>query len=158
MFCPVCRVEHREGFTRCMECNVNLVKTLPPEPEPEYENLVPVFEGDSDSAAVARATVEGSGIESWTQDEEVHGLFPSMGLTEILVREEDEKPALTALEIPEHKKHQSNSRHSLDTSGADKRFASEDQVENSRKKRSKQNETSAKSHQDNCSRRQGKRV
>jgi hypothetical protein len=31
MFCPVCRYEFRRGFTRCNECGVELVDTLPPE-------------------------------------------------------------------------------------------------------------------------------
>ena len=57
-----------------------------------------VFEGDSGSAAVARAALEGAGIESWIKDEEVHGVFPSLGSTEILVCEEDEQSALKALE------------------------------------------------------------
>ena len=28
MFCPVCKGEFREGFTRCQQCNVNLVDDL----------------------------------------------------------------------------------------------------------------------------------
>ena len=30
MFCPNCRAEYREGFTRCSDCNVELVNVLPP--------------------------------------------------------------------------------------------------------------------------------
>lgn len=101
MWCPVCRAEYRQGFTRCLKCDVDLVDALPPNPMPGYENLAAVFEGDSDSAAVACAAVEGAGIESWMQDEEVHGLFPSLGLSKVLVREEDEKRALKVLETPE---------------------------------------------------------
>jgi hypothetical protein len=89
MYCPLCRAE------------LKLVQRLTPEHEPEYEDLVTVFEGDSSGAAVARATVESAGIESWVKDEEVHGLFPNMGSTEILVCSEDAKPALKALETPE---------------------------------------------------------
>lgn len=29
MFCPVCKSEYREGFTRCNDCNVALVASLP---------------------------------------------------------------------------------------------------------------------------------
>jgi hypothetical protein len=36
MFCPKCRAEYREGFKVCSDCNVDLVDTLPPEPEPEF--------------------------------------------------------------------------------------------------------------------------
>ena len=98
MYCPRCRVEYREGFTQCSDCDVKLVNDLPPELAPEYENLVMVFVGDSNSAAAARARVEGAGIESWIKGEEVHGVFPSLGPTEILVCAEDEKAALAALE------------------------------------------------------------
>lgn len=69
---------------------------------PEYENLVTVFEGDANSAAVARATVESAGIKSWMKDEAVHGLFPGLGSTEILVRAEDQQRAMHALETPTH--------------------------------------------------------
>jgi hypothetical protein len=34
MFCPVCRDEFREGFSRCPDCDVSLVVRLS-EPEPE---------------------------------------------------------------------------------------------------------------------------
>ena len=38
MFCPVCKAEYREGFTRCADCDVALVRDLPQDalvaPEP----------------------------------------------------------------------------------------------------------------------------
>ena len=33
MFCPECKAEYRRGFTRCSDCDVALVETLPDEPE-----------------------------------------------------------------------------------------------------------------------------
>lgn len=42
MFCPQCRVEYRLGFTRCSDCDVDLVYELPKEEsgdeEPEHKN------------------------------------------------------------------------------------------------------------------------
>ncbi len=32
MFCPKCRYEYREGFSKCADCGVALVPELPPEP------------------------------------------------------------------------------------------------------------------------------
>ena len=32
MFCPLCKAEYRPGFTRCSDCDVDLVETLPLEP------------------------------------------------------------------------------------------------------------------------------
>ena len=34
MFCPQCRVEYRPGFTRCTDCDVDLVTVLPPAEQP----------------------------------------------------------------------------------------------------------------------------
>ena len=31
MFCPVCKVEYRSGFSRCADCDVDLVKEIPTE-------------------------------------------------------------------------------------------------------------------------------
>lgn len=33
MFCPSCRGEFRAGFTRCRDCDVDLVEELPAEVE-----------------------------------------------------------------------------------------------------------------------------
>lgn len=35
MWCPECKNEYREGITRCVDCNVDLVEVLPEEPEEE---------------------------------------------------------------------------------------------------------------------------
>ena len=32
MFCPVCKVEYRSGFSRCADCDAELVEALPTEP------------------------------------------------------------------------------------------------------------------------------
>ena len=62
--------------------------------------MVTVFEGDANSAVVARAAVENAGVPSWIKDEEVLGLFPGLASTEVLVCAEDEKSALKALKTP----------------------------------------------------------
>lgn len=162
MYCPKCRMEYREGFTQCSDCDVKLVDDLPPPRAPEYENMVTVFEGDSSSAAVARATVEGVGIESWVKDEEVHGLFPSLGSTEILVCEEDEQSAVKALETPDHcaraphSSGHSTARQPRSTPSADNRFGA--QRKESSSTRGKQSGTSEKGRHIKDLRRQGKRV
>jgi hypothetical protein len=40
MFCPVCKAEYRQGFTRCADCDVDLVYELP------AAAIVPVEPGD----------------------------------------------------------------------------------------------------------------
>ena len=33
MFCPKCKAEYRDGFSRCADCDIDLVTELTPEPE-----------------------------------------------------------------------------------------------------------------------------
>jgi hypothetical protein len=42
MICPECGCEYREGFTRCSDCDIDLVEPLAEEPEMQ---LVRVYEG-----------------------------------------------------------------------------------------------------------------
>lgn len=45
MFCPVCKAEYRQGFTRCADCDVELVWELPAEAIVRHVTAEP---GDSD--------------------------------------------------------------------------------------------------------------
>ena len=38
MFCPKCRGEFREGFVRCIKCDVDLVETLPEDKTESIKN------------------------------------------------------------------------------------------------------------------------
>jgi len=66
-FCPKCRAEYREGFSRCSDCEVDLVDELPPEEEEmvdeEPSDLVQlhVFAGDLYGEMVKEA-LENEGI------------------------------------------------------------------------------------------------
>ncbi len=77
MFCPDCRGEYREGFTRCELCGVDLVKALPPVDEASKEDLVPVFQStDGLLVAATRSALESQGIPVVVQGEEAF-LLPS---------------------------------------------------------------------------------
>ena len=41
MFCPQCKAEYRAGFTKCSDCDVDLVKELPVDPQPISETEHP---------------------------------------------------------------------------------------------------------------------
>lgn len=55
MFCPECKAEYRAGFTRCADCDVDLVANLP-EAKPvnsDLSNLQEVWAGDDQQSCVA---------------------------------------------------------------------------------------------------------
>lgn len=58
MFCPTCKSQYREGFTRCADCDVPLVNVLENLPESlEHAALVRVWEGSDahENSEVRRA-------------------------------------------------------------------------------------------------------
>ena len=78
MFCPQCRLEYREGFTRCSDCDVPLVESLPPEEagDPASLDLVTVFEtGEPTLLAMAHSLLDEEGIPYLTQGEGLQDLF-----------------------------------------------------------------------------------
>lgn len=46
MYCPSCRGEYREGFSRCQDCDVALVESLPAEPPATLEEIPDDLEED----------------------------------------------------------------------------------------------------------------
>ena len=95
MFCPKCRSEFEAGFTRCEECETDLVESLPSDEE-EYTELVTVFEGDAEAAAVVRGKLESMGIVAWIEGEATRGVFPSLPPAAVQVRAEDAEAACQA--------------------------------------------------------------
>ncbi len=77
MFCPDCRGEYREGFTRCELCGVDLVEALPPVDETSEEDLMPAFQStDGLLVAATRSALASPGIPVVVQGEEAQGLLP----------------------------------------------------------------------------------
>lgn len=79
MFCPKCRSEYRDGFTRCENCDVALVAKLGPpaeEGDPSHRELVTVFEtGDPGLLALAHSILDEAEIPYLTLGEGVQDLF-----------------------------------------------------------------------------------
>jgi hypothetical protein len=65
MFCPQCKAEYRDGFSRCTDCDIDLVAKLPidpPEPEPiaadEHLRIVYTTHEQNDCVAFCRRLME----------------------------------------------------------------------------------------------------
>src|ERR1017187_6763951 len=76
VFCPVCRDEYREGFTRCSDCDVALVEALPSISETVPIETATVLEtGDQSLIVVARSVLESAGIPCVARNERLQNLF-----------------------------------------------------------------------------------
>jgi hypothetical protein len=105
MICPQCKSEYRAGFTRCSDCNVDLVDQLPTEvARPIDHHRLDLVLADSYSnqveADVARTALEGSGIETFTSGDDLGGEAPYIAFNrgiEIFVRRDDVEAAKAVL-------------------------------------------------------------
>jgi hypothetical protein len=81
MFCPECRTEYREGYTRCAECDVDLVAELPPEEQGMADmELEQVFETtDPTLLPVVKSVLESADIPYLLEGEEAFGMLPLGG-------------------------------------------------------------------------------
>jgi hypothetical protein len=95
MFCPKCRGEYREGFTRCAECDVPLTAELPPEPPgdgggEETTTLVEVFSTFNEAdIALIKSILDGEEIIYDFQGEFFHQMGISVTPVRLLVSEDE---------------------------------------------------------------------
>jgi membrane protease YdiL (CAAX protease family) len=77
MFCPNCGSEYRPGFSRCVDCEVDLVDEIPPPSEPEEPITLATVYATGDRALLARATalLDDAGIPYLTRGESPHDLL-----------------------------------------------------------------------------------
>lgn len=112
-FCPKCRAEYREGFTRCATCGVDLVDSLEDVPEPitednavEYlrgKELAVLVRGDLDSCREVCNALLQEQVPAIIApyDENVPSARLAM-LLDVLVAEEDVERAVTLLQADWH--------------------------------------------------------
>jgi hypothetical protein len=75
MICPTCGSEYRDEYTRCRECDVDLIEPPPPIVEPEIA-LVKVYEmGNAAIIALLESLPDSAGIEYMTKGEWIQDLF-----------------------------------------------------------------------------------
>jgi hypothetical protein len=94
VFCPVCKAEYREGFTRCTECSVALITALPADqPAAGMSDLALAWRGTDPTAfSAALAALQGAAIPSYQvsdHDQFVWGLAIPRPQYRILVRKTD---------------------------------------------------------------------
>jgi len=110
MFCPNCDSEYRPGFTRCPECNVDLLeRPARQETSPQLApDLKVIFaSGDASAIAVAKSLLISEQIQFMVRGEEVQdlfgvGRFPTgssvvAGPIQLVVRPQDVGDATTLL-------------------------------------------------------------
>jgi hypothetical protein len=111
VICPNCGTEYRDGFTRCADCDVDLVEPPPPPEPPPQIDLVQVFEsGNPALIPVIESILEDAGIDYMTKSEPIQhmfgwGTFGSnlnyvIGPVQFLVRAEDADAARELLTQP----------------------------------------------------------
>ena len=119
MFCPSCRVEFREGFDTCSDCQVGLVEELEPEPQPRYQpaaRLVTVWETyDPLALSFAKSVLESADIPFASPNENFTRLFghtspllgvsPALGGFTLQVREDDAEAARKLLAEVEQRRY-----------------------------------------------------
>src|SRR5690242_11677616 len=92
MFCPRCKAEYRIGFTRCSDCDMDLVDHLPVEP-PHNSALVVIRTYPSVLAAdLAKNALGAAGIEAVLRSEggiRRNYLGPDLQGVDLVVRVED---------------------------------------------------------------------
>ena len=105
MFCPKCKAEYREGFSRCADCDIDLVPELSPEPETspgpktsvEYIDFVKIITYSSrHEAELAKGFLSVNGINAVVFGDDYGGIQPALSFStgvQLLVKEEDAEKA-----------------------------------------------------------------
>ena len=90
MFCPRCKAEYREGFSRCAECDVELVDNLPADAVEDdvFYVAVATAQGPREEGQIT-SFLEGHGIPAQVRGEGVRKVYGftlnGLGASQILV-------------------------------------------------------------------------
>ncbi len=92
MFCPSCRTEYRDGFTKCSDCGVALVRSLPSDHPTEDSDATVDSEGrellwggrSSELYGAVRKALDAAGIQH-TDVEKDFGILPTFAQTALLI-------------------------------------------------------------------------
>ena len=104
MICPTCNSEYREGFTRCSDCDVDLVEAIAGEPDVELVRvysgsnpaIVPLIESLLDDAEIAFMK-KFDGVQDFFAAGRLLGMNQIVGPVEFWVRADDADQARALL-------------------------------------------------------------
>jgi Putative prokaryotic signal transducing protein len=110
MFCPRCKAEYRAGFSKCSDCDIELVEQLPANPphtrrkaEADHPELVVIRTYPTTiDAELAKSALESVGIESMLRSDSKGSQSPGLAFArgvELLVRADDVEAADDILNV-----------------------------------------------------------
>ncbi len=86
MYCPDCGYEYREGFSRCPDCDVELVSELPDEDTAEHLEFEEVLSASSlADIAIIKSLLNGEGITYYFANENMFSSIPAPALPATLM-------------------------------------------------------------------------
>lgn len=110
MYCPECGAEFREGFYRCVDCEVDLVTEAPPPvsgvEDPDQELVTAFRSGNPAMTSLAESILQDQEISYWVKGDGLQDLFgagrlggfnPIVGPAEVQVALKDLKAAQEVL-------------------------------------------------------------
>lgn len=98
MFCPICKSEYREGFTKCAECDTQLVEEIASEPDPEfidYDEILGTF--NPADIAIIKSILDATDIVYFFQGEHFGYMQPLALPTRLMVRKDQAQEATEIL-------------------------------------------------------------
>lgn len=79
MYCPKCRAEFRDGFSRCGSCDVELVNELPPEEEQLIDDYsVAMTTTDETMLIIAKSLLDAAEVPYLIRGEDILNVFPGL--------------------------------------------------------------------------------
>lgn len=109
MFCPKCKAEYREGFSRCADCDIDLISELPPEKEQtvEYIDYKKIITFSSRyEADLAQGLLEANDVFAVVYGDDAGGIQPGLTFAigvRLMVKEEDVESAKEILKDADYK-------------------------------------------------------
>lgn len=102
MFCPNCKAEYRDGFTKCSDCNVELVYELPEEsyatsvdPEMKFVEILRTL--NLIDLAFVKSILDSEGIHYFIKGDIVLNINPAVDPAVLMVVEDEAETARNLL-------------------------------------------------------------